>query len=92
MHHLHINPSEIEQLEFYEYQYTINNLVEHLKNEKEGHKEQEERSAEQYSNLSSSMQNSNGIKGANKYMKGINASAGLKTSGLNKTSFKIPKM
>ena len=94
MHHLHINPSEIELWEFYEYQYTINNLVEHLKKEKDGRKDQEEQSAEQYGNMSSSINKTqtSGVKGADKYMKGISPVAGLKTTGLKSPSIKIPKM
>jgi len=34
---LHLQPSEIENLPFYELQYTIDNLVEHLKKEKDAH-------------------------------------------------------
>jgi hypothetical protein len=94
MHHLHINPSEIEKWDFYEYQYTINNLVEHLKKEKDGRKDQEEQSADQYSSLSSSIQQTqaSGVKGADKYMKGISPSASLKGTGLKSPSIKVPGM
>lgn len=94
MHHLHINPSEIEQWEFYEYQYTINNLIEHLKKEKDNNSEQEEESTKQYSNLSSTINStkSSGLKGTNNYIKGINKTTGLKSVGLSKPSIKVPKL
>ena len=93
MHHLHINPSEIEQWEYYEYQYTINNLVDHLKKEKDKHTQDEEHASEQYGNMSSMIKNtqSSGLKGSNKYLGNINKSAGLKSVGLKSPSFKVPK-
>lgn len=94
MHHLHINPSEIELWDFYEYQYTINNLVEHLKKEKEKHKEEEDKASDQYGGLSSQIKGakSTGIKGSDKYLGSINRNAGLKSMGLKSPSIKVPKI
>lgn len=40
--HLHIQPSELEQMEYYEYHYLIKDLTEHLKKESEANKGQQE--------------------------------------------------
>lgn len=104
MHHLRIQPSEIENWDFYEYQYTINNLVEHLKKEKDRHKEEEEKSQEQYNNMNSQvkMAQIGSLKGSDKYMKGISgiprvntSGSGLKLpsgSGFKAPSIKVPKL
>lgn len=94
MHHLHINPSEIENWDFYEYQYTINNLVEHLKREKDRNKEQEEQTTEKYSGITSSVKGlqPGSFKGTDKYLSGINPKAGLSTMNLKAPSLKVPKL
>jgi len=40
--HLHIPPSELDNLDYYEYHYIIKELVEHLKKENEANKSQNE--------------------------------------------------
>ncbi len=94
MHHLHINPSEIENWDFYEYQYTINNLVEHLKKEKDRHKEEEDSTSEKYSGMTSQIKNlqSGGLKGSNKYLSGINPRSGIGSVGLKTPNIKVPKI
>jgi hypothetical protein len=47
--HLHLQPSEIDALDFYEYQYYVQNLTEHLKKQNKEEQEQNEQMQEQYS-------------------------------------------
>jgi hypothetical protein len=42
MYHLHIQPSEIDKLEYYEYWYIVKDLADFIKKQNEGQKEQEE--------------------------------------------------
>lgn len=45
---MHLQPSEIDALDFYEYQYYVQNLTEHLKKQNKEEQEQNEQMQEQY--------------------------------------------
>jgi sortase (surface protein transpeptidase) len=47
--HLHIQPSEIDQLEYYEYWYYVQNLKDHLDKKNKAQKDQEQAQSEKYS-------------------------------------------
>lgn len=49
--HLHIQPSEIEQMEFYEYHYLLKDLTEHLKKESEANKGHQDSTSEMMSSM-----------------------------------------
>lgn len=93
MYHLHINPSEIEQWDFYEYQYTINNLIEHFKKEKERYKEEEDKTLEQYGSMSNYIKGAKAgsIPDSNKYLKNLNQNLNLKSMTPKLSNINIPK-
>ena len=55
MHHLRIQPSEVESLPYYEYFYIVKELSEMLKEQQKGNSKQEESMNEQMSDMKSSM-------------------------------------
>lgn len=40
--HLHLQPSELEKMEFYEYHYLLRDLTDHLKKEQDANKGQQD--------------------------------------------------
>jgi hypothetical protein len=55
MHHLRIQPSEVESLPYYEYFYTVKELSNMLKEQQKGQQKQEESQNEQMANMKSQM-------------------------------------
>ena len=49
--HLHIQPSELEHLEYYEYHYLIKDLTEHLKKESDANKGQQDATGDMMSKM-----------------------------------------
>jgi hypothetical protein len=54
MHHLRIQPSEVESLPFYEYHYIVKELSTMLKEQEKGNSKQSEEMNEQMANIKSS--------------------------------------
>jgi hypothetical protein len=76
MYHLHIQPSEIDKLDYYEYWYIVKDLAEYIKKQNDGQKGQEEAAAQQYGDPS---------KMAKQKM------PSMKTPSFKTPSFKTPK-
>lgn len=49
--HLHIQPSELERMEYYEYHYILKDLTEHLKKEQEASKGQQDTTSQMMSGM-----------------------------------------
>lgn len=55
MHHLRIQPSEVESLPYYEYFYIVKELSTMLKEQQKGQQKQDDAQAEQMANMKSQM-------------------------------------
>ena len=55
MHHLRIQPSEVESLPYYEYFYIVKELSTMLKEQQKGQQRQDEAQSEQMANMKSQM-------------------------------------
>ena len=49
--HLHLQPSELEKMEFYEYHYLLRDLTDHIKKEQDANKGQQDSTSEMMSGM-----------------------------------------
>ena len=61
-HHLRLQPSEIDNLDFYEYTYYVQNLMEYLKQKQKQEGQQQEQQQEQMADYKKYMPNPNSYK------------------------------